>query len=120
MAPQEPAARHDHASDIIVGLVLLAGIIILMAQRQHHVADNSGALVQAAEYVRMSTDHQQYSTENQHDAIQRFADTQGMTIVPSSTRERVASAFKAAMRCRNYSGPSKAVRQTSARSSCTT
>ena len=31
----------------------------------------------------MSTDHQQYSTENQHDAIQRFADAKGMTIVRS-------------------------------------
>ena len=29
----------------------------------------------------MSTDHQQYSTENQHDAIQRFADARGITIV---------------------------------------
>src|SRR5450755_3451117 len=62
----------------------LAGIIILMA-RQHHATDNSGAIVQAAEYVRMSTDHQQYSTENQHDAIQRFADAHGMTIVRSFT-----------------------------------
>ncbi len=35
----------------------------------------------AAEYVRMSTEHQQYSTENQHAAIQRFADEQGLTIV---------------------------------------
>jgi DNA invertase Pin-like site-specific DNA recombinase len=83
MDPQEHPARYDHASDIIVGLVLLAGIILFMAQRQRHVADNSGAIVQAAEYVRMSTDHQQYSTENQHDAIQRFADAQGMTIVRS-------------------------------------
>jgi DNA invertase Pin-like site-specific DNA recombinase len=31
----------------------------------------------------MSTDHQQYSTENQHDAIQRFADAQGIAIVRS-------------------------------------
>ena len=56
-----------------------------MAQRLRQAADNSGAIVQAAEYVRMSTDHQQYSTENQHDAIQRFADAHGMTIVRSFT-----------------------------------
>ena len=31
----------------------------------------------------MSTDHQQYSTENQHAAIQRFADGQGIVIVRS-------------------------------------
>jgi DNA invertase Pin-like site-specific DNA recombinase len=31
----------------------------------------------------MSTDHQQYSTENQRDAIQRYADARGITIVCS-------------------------------------
>ena len=31
----------------------------------------------------MSTDHQQYSTENQHDAIQRFADAHGIVLVRS-------------------------------------
>lgn len=81
MAQQERPARY--AFGIVIGLVLLAGIIILMAQRQRQAADNSGVLVQAAEYVRMSTDHQQYSTENQHDAIQRFADAHSMTIVRS-------------------------------------
>jgi DNA invertase Pin-like site-specific DNA recombinase len=35
----------------------------------------------AAEYVRMSTEHQQYSTENQHAAIQRYADDHGLIIV---------------------------------------
>lgn len=58
----------------------LVGIIIVMAQRRHHAVDNTGVLVQAVEYVRMSTDHQQYSTENQHDAIQRFADASGVGI----------------------------------------
>jgi DNA invertase Pin-like site-specific DNA recombinase len=82
MAPQERPARYDHVSDIVVGLGLLAGIILLMA-RNPHAADHAGGLVQAAEYVRMSTDHQQYSTENQHDAIQRFAEAQGITIVRS-------------------------------------
>src|SRR6266481_1102685 len=42
-----------------------------------------GGLGQAAEYIRMSTEHQQYSIENQHDVIQRFADTAGLTIVRS-------------------------------------
>ncbi|MBZ5727838.1 MAG: recombinase family protein [Acidobacteriia bacterium] len=53
----------------------------LRAPRQS--ADHSGGVVPAAEYVRMSTDHQQYSTENQHAAIQRFADAHGITIVRS-------------------------------------
>jgi DNA invertase Pin-like site-specific DNA recombinase len=55
-----------------------------MAPRgRRHSANNPGAIVQAAEYVRMSTDHQQYSTENQHDAIQRYADARGIAIVRS-------------------------------------
>jgi DNA invertase Pin-like site-specific DNA recombinase len=36
--------------------------------------------VRAAEYVRMSTEHQQYSTENQSDIIHRYAEAYGMTI----------------------------------------
>lgn len=35
----------------------------------------------AAKYVRMSTDHQQYSTHNQSDKIQEYADKRGITIV---------------------------------------
>jgi DNA invertase Pin-like site-specific DNA recombinase len=46
-------------------------------------ADSSGGVVKAAEYVRMSTDHQQYSTENQRAAIRRFADAHGISIVRS-------------------------------------
>lgn len=37
--------------------------------------------VRAAEYVRMSTDHQKYSTENQSDAIRRYAEGRGIEIV---------------------------------------
>jgi hypothetical protein len=35
----------------------------------------------AAQYVRMSTDHQQYSTANQQDAIARYARERGLDIV---------------------------------------
>lgn len=35
----------------------------------------------AAEYVRMSTEHQKYSTENQSDAIQRYAELHDMEVV---------------------------------------
>ena len=35
----------------------------------------------AAMYVRMSTEHQQYSTENQASAIEKYATSQGLTIV---------------------------------------
>ncbi len=37
--------------------------------------------LRAAEYVRMSTDHQKYSTENQSDAIKQYAQTRGIEIV---------------------------------------
>ncbi len=37
--------------------------------------------VRAAQYVRMSTDHQRYSTENQADAIRAYADARGIDIV---------------------------------------
>ena len=35
----------------------------------------------AAEYVRMSTEHQQYSTENQADKIREYATRRGIEIV---------------------------------------
>jgi DNA invertase Pin-like site-specific DNA recombinase len=38
-------------------------------------------LIPAAEYVRMSTEHQQYSTENQSEIIRQYAERRGMTIV---------------------------------------
>lgn len=37
--------------------------------------------VRAAEYVRMSTDHQKYSTENQAEAIRHYASPRGIEIV---------------------------------------
>jgi len=37
--------------------------------------------IQAAQYVRMSTEHQQYSTDNQMDSIYRYAQANGMQIV---------------------------------------
>nr|WP_255565184.1 recombinase family protein [Methylovirgula sp. HY1] len=48
--------------------------------------DSSRALVRtgvvrAAEYVRMSTDHQKYSTENQSNAIRQYAASRGIDVV---------------------------------------
>src|SRR4051812_41680487 len=37
--------------------------------------------IRAAEYVRMSTEHQQYSTENQGDKIREYATQRGFEIV---------------------------------------
>ncbi len=39
------------------------------------------SVVRAAQYVRMSTEHQQYSTENQSDVIREYAHKRGMEIV---------------------------------------
>ena len=39
------------------------------------------AVFRAAEYVRMSTEHQQYSTENQADKIREYAQQRGIEIV---------------------------------------
>src|SRR4051794_15156027 len=36
--------------------------------------------LRAAEYVRMSTEHQQYSTENQRDVIRQWAEKRGVVI----------------------------------------
>jgi DNA invertase Pin-like site-specific DNA recombinase len=44
-------------------------------------SENSAMPVRAAQYVRMSTDHQKYSTENQSEALQRYAAQRGMQIV---------------------------------------
>ncbi len=44
-------------------------------------ADETKTKIRAAMYVRMSTDHQKYSTENQADAIKEYADRHGMEIV---------------------------------------
>jgi len=45
--------------------------------------DGSGEIKEfrAAQYVRMSTEHQQYSTNNQSDKIREYADKRGIEIV---------------------------------------
>lgn len=41
----------------------------------------SRLVIRAAEYVRMSTEHQKYSTENQGDAIREYAKRRGIDVV---------------------------------------
>ena len=43
--------------------------------------DKNAALIRAAAYVRMSTEHQQYSTSNQMDVILDYAKRRGLEIV---------------------------------------
>jgi DNA invertase Pin-like site-specific DNA recombinase len=47
----------------------------------HAPASSAQPLGRAAEYVRMSTEHQKYSTENQSEAIRAYAARRGMEIV---------------------------------------
>jgi DNA invertase Pin-like site-specific DNA recombinase len=42
---------------------------------------SEGDLISAVQYVRMSTEHQKYSTENQGDVIAEYAELHGMKIV---------------------------------------
>lgn len=44
-------------------------------------AETPVGLIRAAQYVRMSTEHQKYSTENQAEAIQRYAESRGLEII---------------------------------------
>lgn len=47
----------------------------------HQNMEEKNIPIRAAQYVRMSTDHQKYSTENQRDMIKEFADSHNMEIV---------------------------------------
>ena len=54
-----------------------------MNRRERELAGTGAPSVagRSAQYVRMSTDHQKYSTENQADTIQQYANRRGLTIV---------------------------------------
>ena len=49
--------------------------------QSHGLVPSETVPVRAAQYVRMSTEHQQYSLENQADVIARYAQANGMHIV---------------------------------------
>ncbi|WP_284734828.1 recombinase family protein [Sphingosinicella terrae] len=50
-------------------------------------SESADPLVPAAEYVRMSTEHQRYSTDNQQTAIRRYAEKRGYEIVKTYADE---------------------------------
>src|SRR5437016_7264686 len=55
-----------------------------MAEIEHpgeQLPASTAHLIRAAEYVRMSTEHQQYSTENQSEIILQYAQRHGMVVV---------------------------------------
>jgi DNA invertase Pin-like site-specific DNA recombinase len=51
------------------------------AEDEKRPSDGTKRVTRAAEYVRMSTEHQKYSTENQGDAIREYAARRGIEIV---------------------------------------
>jgi DNA invertase Pin-like site-specific DNA recombinase len=53
----------------------------MSGQGQLPLATATGGLTPVAAYVRMSTEHQQYSTENQLDRIKEYAARRGMGII---------------------------------------
>ena len=55
--------------------------------RNRKTNDEATGRSRAAAYVRMSTEHQQYSTENQKDVIQAFAELRNLDIVRTYTDE---------------------------------
>src|SRR5580658_720448 len=82
MAMQRLPARYDSASLTCRTPSVVAAILTVMSLHAHrHSSDSPAGIGRAAEYVRMSTEHQQYSTENQRDAIRRYAEERGLVIV---------------------------------------
>jgi DNA invertase Pin-like site-specific DNA recombinase len=53
----------------------------MSGQERLPLASSSSGLIPVAAYVRMSTEHQQYSTDNQLDRIKEYAARRGMEIV---------------------------------------
>lgn len=52
-----------------------------MAEQENTGDGSQASLFKAAQYVRMSTEHQQYSTENQSDKIREYAKHRGIEII---------------------------------------
>ena len=74
--PESGGHRPPHAPPPIA----LGGAI--SKEARHGNAPTGGRpLGRAAQYVRMSTEHQRYSTENQSDAIRQYAERRGLQVV---------------------------------------
>jgi DNA invertase Pin-like site-specific DNA recombinase len=58
-----------------------------MVQRGEHPIVPNGTPMLAAQYVRMSTEHQKYSTENQAETIRQYAEHRGIKIVKTYADE---------------------------------
>ena len=56
-----------------------------MAELDDRNEPGEATSLRAAQYVRMSTEHQKYSTENQADALAQYAQKHGIEIVRTYT-----------------------------------
>ena len=72
--------------DVQGGLVAWKGVVKAM-QEQDNNGQTQASLFRAAQYVRMSTEHQQYSTENQADKIREYATRRGIEIIKTYADE---------------------------------
>lgn len=57
----------------------------MQKNQSNDVSVDAPILLRAVEYVRMSTEHQQYSTENQSDKIREYAARRGIEIIRTYT-----------------------------------
>ncbi len=74
----DPGGRSEH---VYQPPAVLGGAAL---RPRSHLADRQATpdhSARAAQYVRMSTEHQRYSTENQADAIRQYADRRGLSVV---------------------------------------
>ena len=69
-----------HPERVVPPPSTLGGVAFQRARRQN-TASSGSFNGKAAEYVRMSTEHQRYSTENQADAIRQYAERRGLEVV---------------------------------------
>jgi predicted site-specific integrase-resolvase len=68
-------------------------------RREYHAGEGASR-TRAVLYVRMSTEHQQYSTENQSDVLRAYALEHGMSIVRTYS-DGGKSGLVAGSRCRS-------------------
>jgi len=59
----------------------------IIDEQRNTIGDGDVGPIRVAEYVRMSTEHQQYSTENQGDVLREYAGKRGMAITKTFADE---------------------------------
>lgn len=69
-----------HPERVVPPPTALGGVASQWARR-HNILSSGSFQGRAAQYVRMSTEHQRYSTENQSDAIKQYAERRGLEVV---------------------------------------